>query len=728
MTATATPTMHRPTRKWQVEGMDCPSCVRTIETALARLPGVDDIRLTYTTGALQLKLEDAGQADAVERRLAQLGYRARAADEPFPGQAAPTEGKRPDRIEAPAEAEPAAWWAGPKTALVLLAGGTALLAWVISLSAPALGSLAFTAAALASTAPFAWKAYRRAVAGSPFTIETLMVVAALGAVTIGAASEAAVVVLLFAIGEFLEGVAADRSRAGIRSLVALLPRTARRVTTDGVEEVAPEQLRIGDVVLVRPGDRVPADGKIIEGTTHVDESPLTGESVPVVRSPGEIVLAGSVNAEGVIKVEVVRGSADTTLARIVRLVAEAQANKSPTERFIDRFSRWYTPAAMVLALLVAIVPPLVTGADWATWIYRALAVLLIACPCALVISTPAAIASGLAAGARRGLLIKGGGALETLARVRHVMFDKTGTLTVGRPAVTDALPSEGRSEGELLALAASVEANSTHPIAHAIRTAAERAGIGLLPACDSRAVPGKGMTALVQGRQVWVGAPRFAGEQAALPPELAQRVESLEAEGKTVVVALVEGSPLGVLALRDEPRPDAAAAIAGLGRLGIGATLLTGDNRRTGEAIGRALGLEVRAELMPEAKLAHIEQLHRSTVVAMVGDGINDAPALAAANVGIAMGGGTDVALETADAALVKDRVTGIVELVALARATLANVHQNITVAIGFKAVFLVTTMTGVTGLWPAILADTGATVLVTLNALRLLRFRPRAD
>ena len=502
-----------------------------------------------------------------------------------------------------------------------------------------------------------------------------------------------------------------------------MPRTALLVTDGVAQEVPVGTLKIGDLILIRPGDRVAGDGEIVEGESEVDESPVTGESVPVAKGEGAPVFAGSINASGALQVRVSRPAADNTIARIIRLVEEAQEAKAPTARFIERFSALYTPAAVVVAALVAIAPPLMLGADWDTWIYRGLALLLVACPCALVLSTPAAIASALAVGTRRGLLVKGGGALETMGRIRIVAFDKTGTLTEGRPCVTDVL-AFAETERIVLGWAAAVENGSSHPLGHAILERAAADGIPLRPAKEARAIPGKGVEARVTGKRIIVGSPVHAAELTPLPPAAETAIAAWENEGKTVVVVAVEGAPVGLIAVRDEPRRDAAAAIQTLAALRVQAIMLTGDNPRTGVAIGKMLGLEVKAGLRPEEKLREIAVLKASAPVAMVGDGINDAPALAAASIGIAMGGGTDVALETADAALLNSRVMDVAALVALSRATLANIYQNVGIALGLKAIFLLTTVIGITGLWPAILADTGATVLVTLNALRLLGYQ----
>jgi len=733
---------------WRVEGMDCASCVAKVRTAVERLPGVSGVEVNLMAERLTLRRTAVGTVPtAVERQIAALGYRptrlAPGASVPHgheahshgggdhhhddhAGHGHAAGGAHAGHMYAHSEAEEAeeragvAWWQTGKARLVALLGGLVAAAWVVSHLFPGEAYWIYLAATLAALLPFGRRAFALARAGSPFSIETLMCAAALGAVVIGAAEEAAVVVLLFAVGELLENVAAGQARAGIRALASLIPRTARREGVDGqVEEVAAASLRVGDLVQVRPGDRLPCDGKIVEGSSALDESPVTGESVPVARGPGEPVIAGSINADGVLRVRVTRAAADNTVARIVRLVEEASASRAPSQRFVERFARWWTPGAMAAAGLVVLVPPMLFGGEWWIWTYRGLALLLIACPCALVISVPAAVASGLSAGARRGLLVKGGAA-------RTVAFDKTGTLTAGKPRVTDVLAlQDGADEGRILALAAAVEEGSAHPLARAITAAAAVRGVAVPPAANARAVPGRAVEATVGGRRIAVGSPRHAAEAGpGLDPAALAQAEALEAEGKTVAVVLVNGEPRGLIAMRDEPRADAAAGVAALRRLGVGAVMLTGDNERTGRAIADRVGLDVRAQLLPADKLREIAALRAQGPVVMVGDGINDAPALAAASVGVAMGGGTDVALETADAALMGERVTGMAELVVLSRATLANIRQNVGVAVGLKAVFLVTTLAGLTGLWPAILADTGATVLVTLNALRLLRWR----
>ena len=694
----------------RVEGMDCASCATKIENALAPLPGVTTASVNYTAQSLRLQTSDPAVLEIALATIRKLGY------EPtlLPRErAAPRADEDEDQV---------AWWKSRKARLTAGMGVLLLAAFLVSLIAPAFSRVAYSVAAAISLLPFAYRAYTAARAGTPFSIETLMTVAAAGAIAIGAAEEAAVVIVLFAVGELLENVAAGRARAGIKALINLVPRTALLEVDGQTRETPADRLQIGDVVVVRPGDRVPSDGEIIEGSSEVDEAAVTGESVPVPKTVGGHVFAGSINANGSLRVRITHTAADNTIARIIHLVEEAQGSKAPTARFIDRFSSVYTPAAMAFAALVVVVPPLLLGGDWFTWLYRGLAILLIACPCALVISTPAAIASGLAAGARRGLLIKGGAALEILGKVTMVAFDKTGTLTVGKPQVTDVIAIEGTDDA-VLAKAAAVERGSSHPLGLAIIAAAEARGLNIPSTFGgSAAIPGKAVSGRLKEGMVSVGSPNYAAGLGQVPEDVMGSIRKLESEGKTVVAVLLDKRLQGLIALRDEPRDDAARGISRLKSLGVRALMLSGDNRRTADAVGRTLGVEVKAELLPDAKLRVIEQLKSQAPVAMVGDGINDAPALAAASVGIAMGGGTDVALETADAALLKNRVTGIADLIELSRATLANIWQNITLSLGLKAVFLATTVFGVTTLWMAILADTGATVLVTANALRLLR------
>ncbi|MGE4528308.1 MAG: heavy metal translocating P-type ATPase [Rhodospirillaceae bacterium] len=578
---------------------------------------------------------------------------------------------------------------------------------------PAAGDWPFVAAMAVGLYPVLRRVLAELRRGNPFSIETLMTISAVGAVVIGAVGEAATVVLLFLVGEVLESLAAGRAQAGIERLVALVPQTAL-LEEDGVtRSVAAAELVPGQVIVAGAGERIAADGEVIDGVGSVDESPLTGESRPKPKQPGNAVYAGTVNGEGVLRLRVTADASDNAIARVVRLVREAQARKAPVQRIVERFARVYTPLVVAAGAAVAVLPPLFAGADWTTWIYRGLAVLLIGCPCALVISTPAALAAALASGAGRGLLIKGGAVLESLARADAVAFDKTGTLTRGRPAVAEVAALSG-SRAEVLALAAGLSLGSTHPMARAVLAAAEAEGVTPAAVADLAALPGRGVTGRVDGAEAFFGAP---GEDA--PAE----AQALAQGGRSVSLLRKGGETLGLIAAADEAREDAAAGVAALKEIGARVVMLTGDVPAAAAALADGLGIEARAGLLPEDKMAAVREMQAGGAhVVKVGDGINDAPALAAADVGIAFGGGTDVALETADAASLHGHVSDVAAMILLARRAMATIRQNVALAVGLKLAFLVTTVAGITGLWPAVLADTGATVLVTANALRLLR------
>ncbi|PFG65104.1 Cd2+/Zn2+-exporting ATPase [Thioclava sp. ES.031] len=725
-------------QEWRVTGMDCGSCAAKVRGAVEALPGVEAVEVTLMNERLRLRLDAATTSrESVETAVRRLGFgisvKGAAPEKPKGGFVLPEgaftgteEFGEGSELPAQSETPPAdpAWYATVKGRYLIATGVLLTSAWIVKLLVG--GQIAhwvFMLATVISVAPVIRRAALMARARMPFTIEMLMSIAAIGALFLGAAEEAALVVFLFAVGEMLEGVAASRARGSIRALADLVPQTARLVVGDRISEVAADSLAIGQIVQARPGDRIPADGTIVSGSSGVDESPVTGESVPVLKEPGEAVFAGSINTEGELRIRVEKAAEDNTISRILHLVEEAESARAPVERFIDRFSRVYMPAVVGVALLAAVVPPLVFGAPWETWIYRGLALLLIGCPCALVISVPAAVAAGLSTGARHGLLMKGGAVMETAAKTSLVAFDKTGTLTEGRPQITDLVPLHG-DEVSLLATAAAVETGSSHPLAQAILARAEERGIAVPQAMSATTIPGRGARAVIASETWHVGAPRLATEAGVLTEADRAAVHRLESAGKTVVTVFTDERLLGLIALRDEPRADAAEAIAALKRMGIGSVMLTGDNPVTGRAIADGLGIEARAGLLPEDKVTEVRALARDAHVMMVGDGINDAPALASAHLGIAMGSGTHVALETADGALLRDRVLDVPRQIRLARATMANIRQNVAIALGLKGVFLVTTLLGVTGLWIAVMADTGATVLVTMNALRLLGFR----
>jgi Cd2+/Zn2+-exporting ATPase len=707
--------------RYRVSGMDCASCAAKIETAVRRIEGVEDVSVSVAGGSLTVTHSDVVPKDAIVRQVSRLGYGVRPAEDD--GESRPEQRHSGSLHLHGEEGTGGPWWRSKRALLTIACGAALATAYAIGKLVPTAEHWAFLAALLVGLAPIARRAAMAALAGTPFSIETLMTIAAVGAVLIGATEEAATVVLLFLVGELLEGVAAGRARANIQGLADLVPKTALVEKDGSTAEVPAASLAVGDLIVVRPGDRIPADGEIVDGSSEIDESPVTGESTPKRKGKSDNVFAGTISTDGVLKVWVTATAEDNTIARVVRLVEEAQESKAPTERFIDRFSRYYTPGVLVVGALVAILPPLLFGAEWSEWIYKGLAILLIGCPCALVISTPAAVAAGLSAGARRGMLMKGGAVLEGFGNVNAVAFDKTGTLTEGKPVVTDVIPY-GRTEGEVLSMAAALEQGSSHPLAVAILAKATADKAPIPPAFAAKAVSGKGVEGNVGGAALFLASAKAAAEVASLSPEQLSRIEDLNGQGKTVSVLLAGNSVAGVIAMRDEPRDDARAGLAALKDLGIRTVMLTGDNHKTAEAIAAGLGIEARAELLPQDKQRIVGEMQKGGLkVAKVGDGINDAPALAAADIGVAMGGGTDVALETADAAILHGRVEDVSRMVRLSRAVMANIKQNIAVALGLKAVFLVTTVIGLTGLWPAILADTGATVLVTANAMRLLRW-----
>jgi len=562
----------------------------------------------------------------------------------------------------------------------------------------------------------------KALKGRPFSIETLVTIAVVGALPIDAGAEAVVVVALFSLGELLEGFAAARARSGLTALAQLLPSEAT-IEVDGERKTVPvTSLTVNMVMFVAPGDRLPADGTIVDGRSDLNEAAITGESSAVDKGIGAPVFAGSINGDGQLKVTVTKDASNSVVARIGDLVAQAQASTAPTARFIDSFSAYYTPAAILIAALIAVVPPMLMGGEWSTWIYRALTVLLIACPCALVLSTPAAIATGIATAARHGILIKSGAALEMLAKIKIAAFDKTGTLTLGHPVVTDV---EGDAT-EVLRLAAAVETGLSHPVARGIVAEAVAKGIEIPGAIDVVIRQGEGVEGIVDGVKIALLSPRASKS---LTPEVMTRIDALEREGKTIAVLFADTKFIGIIASRDEPRTDSKSAIAALTALGIKSLMLSGDNQRTATAVAAPLGMEAEGELMPADKLDRIAALKAEMPILMVGDGVNDAPALATASLGLAMGGGTDVAIETADVGLLRDRLLAVPDAIRLARKTRSTIIVNIVLAVGLKLVFLVLAVFGITNLWTAIIADTGATILVTINALLLFwTFKPAED
>lgn len=726
-----------------IHGIDCAHCANTIEVSVARLDGVEACELNATTG--RLRVRGAVEPETIITYVRSIGYEAALLEHA---------GATPVTPDAPVSFI-RFMWQRIETRLALF--GAALIAPGVVLHellgwrALWIDALAF-AALIAAGLPIARSAWRSLVSSRTVSINALMTIAAIGAVIIGAHVEAALVMVLFAIGEAIEGFTTARARDAIRSLMTLAPETALRLR-DGYETRVPvAELKVGDVIIVRPGERVPMDGVVRSGATHVNQAPITGESVPVAKTPGANVYAGSINGEGVIEVIVTHPASETTISRMIRLVQEAQDRRAPVQRMIDRFASWYTPAVVGIAALTATVPPLLFGQpfwnpspDETGWLYRSLALLVVACPCALVISTPVSVVSALSAAARAGVLIKGGAALEALGAIRAVAFDKTGTLTTGKPtlvmvrSVDCREPEQSESAGcdacdTLLELACAVERRSEHPLAHAIVSAARARGLSqnAPPAASVAALPGHGIIGEVEGRTVVIGSHRFFDETSPHPPAFCDRAEQDAGAGRTPLMVSVDGVFAGMLSVADTVRPESREAVAQLREAGIEhVIMLTGDRREAAQAIAADIGIDdVRAEVLPEHKAQAVEDL-RSTygAVAMVGDGINDTPALASATVGIAVGaahGGTNQAMETADVTLMSNDLRRLPFVFELARATRRTIMVNVAFSIAVKAAFLAIVAAGWSTMWMAVFADMGTSLLVTLNGLRLLGFRPK--
>ena len=722
---------------YQIGGLDCAACAQTVQLGVAQMPGVRSCELNFTTE--RMTVEGTATRAEIVARVVELGYRV----------AEPT-------AEGAAQAESSAgfWaflWGRVETRLAMLGGLLILPGLLFSevgqIRHPLIDATALAALALAGW-PVARSAWRGLRATGRISINLLMTVAAVGAVLIGAITEAGMVMVLFALGEALEGYTAGRARQSIRSLLSVAPSTALRLNAHGdqchEEHVPVAELRVGDLIVVRPGERVPMDGVVRAGASAVSQAAITGEARLIAKAPGDELFAGSINGEGSLELAVSRLAADTTISRMLALVEQAQERKAPTQRFVDSFAQWYTPAVMALAALTAAIPPLLFGQPFFNppdgsfgWLYRGLALLVVACPCALVISTPVSVISALSNAARNGLLIKGGAALEALSRVRAVAFDKTGTLTAGTPQVVAVRsadccdPAGGMCTpcAEVLALANAVERRSEHPLARAIVRASEERGLATRypPAVGVMALTGQGVRGDVGGRSVLIGSHATFEGSIAHPAAHCAAARQEAALGHTAVLVSADARYLGMISLADTVRPSSRAAVAALRDLGLRAVvMLSGDDLATARRVGDEIGVtDVRAGLLPAHKLALVEELQRQYgPIAMVGDGINDTPALAAASVGIAIGGGhggTAQAMETADITLMSDDLGRLPFLLRLARAMMATIWANVALSIGVKLAFLVLVLLGVGTMWMAVLADVGVALLVTLNGMRLL-------
>ena len=691
---------------FRVEGLDCRDEVVVLERRLRPLAGIEDLTPDLIGQKLHVKydaakLTTAAMVDAV----GQAGMRMWL------------------EHEEPVDAPQSDWRGRLSLASGLALAAGAMLSLTAFTQASVVAFLVSAAVGVVYPARRAWVSLR----SRSLDINTLMVLAVIGALALGDVFEAASVVFLFAIAQWLEVRTMERARQAIGALMALAPREAT-VRRNGQSQVLPlEDIALGDVLLLRPGDKIPLDGTVESGTSEVNEAPMTGESLPVPKASGDAVYAGTINGHGALDVVVTARVRDTRLARVIHLVETAQATRAPLQTFVERFAAVYTPVVVLLAVAIATVPWLVGAAAPALWVYRALVLLVIACPCALVVSTPVSFVAALSAAARQGVLVKGGASLERMAATTIVAFDKTGTLTRGELRVCDVVAAEGYRPEDVVAAAAAVEARSTHPVARAIVGHAKTLSGPVHDATNLVMTPGVGVEGLVEGRQVLVGGTRQRERHGVLPDALAKVLASAASQGRLALLVSLDGAVAGAMVLEDEPRPTARDAVEALHGLGVSRiVMLTGDSPDVAQSVAARVGVDrVDAGLLPTDKHAHVTALRKDGAVLMVGDGINDAPALAAADVGVAMGAiGSDVALEAADVALMSDELMKLPYALRLARATVRNVRTNVAISLALKGGFLLLAIAGAATLWMAVLADTGATVIVVANALRLLRER----
>ncbi len=703
----------------RVAGMDCADEVEALEQVLRPLRGVREVRVNLMGGKVTLFHDESVTPEKLIEAIAPTGLKASQ-----DGMQDESDVERSKRLR-----QIAVGISGGFTGLGLLAQWTKI--------APAL--LADTAFGIAIVAggwfvvPKAWRALRRLA----LDMNVLMTLAVLGALAIHEWSEGAAVAFLFALSETLEAFSLARARRAVQSLMQLTPETAFLKEGGSFREVPVEQVEVGATIAVKSGSRIPLDGEVTSGESAVNQAPITGESMPVAKKPGDAVYAGSINGEGSLEIRATKVYTETTIAKIIHLVEEAQSQKAPAQRFVDVFARYYTPAVMAGALLVMLLPPLLFGGAWLVWFYRGLVLLVIACPCALVISTPVSVVSGLTAMARRGVLIKGGAVLEAVGKLRALAVDKTGTITEGKPCVTKVLALNSGQEADILRIAAAIDTHSAHPLAQAVVAYAIERKVTFPRSENYQARSGRGAEAVIDGHHYFVGNHRFTHELAVCSPDLEKQLSEIEANAQSVVVVGHKphedcaGEVLGILAVGDAIRPNAREAVAALHHAGVRkVVMLSGDNQRTADAIARKAGIdEAYGDLLPDQKIARVKTLlMESRSVGMIGDGVNDAPAMAAASVGIAMGGaGTDTAIETADMVLMQDDLSKVAEAIRLGRRTVQIIRFNIAFALVLKAVFLLLAITGHASLWMAIAADTGATLLVIANALRLLRAPDRS-
>ncbi len=690
---------------FRLTGLDCADCASKLQARLSSAEGIRDVSLNFM--AAKLELSHSTPVESVQEIIRQAGY-----------------GAVPES-ETKVRTHKEAYQADPRFYTTVLSGVLLISAWLSSAFVP---EDAVTALYLATILVGGFWTIRRGISSLRsliFDMNVMMTIAVTGAVLIGEWSEGATVAFLYSLSNMLESMTMEKTRKSIRSLMDLAPKEAT-VRRDGVEmRVGIGEVGAGEIVIVKPGEKISVDGIVTAGATSIDQSPITGESVPVDASAGDEVFAGTVNKQGAVEIRVTKTADDTTLAKIIHLVEEAQSQRAPSQAFVDRFASYYTPAVLILVAGMAVIPSLLFAQPWEPWIYRALALVIVACPCALVISTPVAIISAIGNAAKHGVLIKGGAFLEQAGSLKVIAFDKTGTLTQGRLEVIDVLPAPGVNEIDLLELAAAIEMRSEHPLAEAILKRA-RLVSSTVPAPDFfEALHGKGVKASFSGDTYYAGKPGLFAEMGIPLSDLEHTIRSLQIQGKTVMLVGTDTGVLGAIAVADEIRPESARSIQSLHAAGIEKVImLSGDNAETARAIGKKLGMEeVRAELLPQDKVDEVRDLLRQHGrVAMVGDGINDAPALATATVGIAMGtAGTDTALETADIVLMSDDLTKLPYTIGLSRKALKIIRQNIAFSIIVKLLAVSLIFPGWLTLWLAVLSDMGASVLVTLNGMRLI-------
>ena len=702
----------------RIAGMDCADEVEALEQVLRPIKGIREVRVNLMGGKVTLLHDESVTEEQLIKAIAPTGLKAT------------PEGEKPEDLESAKRLRQIA-----VAASGLFLGLGMLMEW-LKLGPEWVADVAFGIAIIAGgwfTVPKAWRALRRFA----LDMNVLMTVAVVGALAIHQWSEGAAVTFLFALSELLEAFSLARARKAVQALMQLTPETALLKDGDKYREVPVAEVAVGSTIAVKSGSRIPLDGEVLSGESAVNQAPITGESMPVEKKTGDGVFAGTINGSGSLEIRTTKASTDSTIAKIIHLVEEAQSQKAPSQRFVDVFARYYTPAVMVAAVLVMLLPPLLFGGLWLTWFYRGLVLLVIACPCALVISTPVSVVSGLTAMARRGVLIKGGAVLEAVGKLKALCVDKTGTITEGKPRVTKVITMNSKDEDEIVRIAAAIDTHSEHPLAQAVVAYATDKKIEFPRSENYQALDGRGAEADLDGHRYFVGNHRLAHELGVCSPEIEQQLAEIEASAQSVVVVGhrphdgCKGEVLGILAVGDTMRANAPAAIAALHKAGVARiVMLSGDNQRTASAIAKQCGIdEAYGDLLPDQKIERVKALITELqYVGMIGDGVNDAPAMAAASVGIAMGGaGTDTAIETADLALMQDDLGMVAEAIALGRRTVGIIQFNIAFALALKAVFLVLALLGHASLWLAILADTGATLLVIANALRLLRVTPNA-